>query len=134
MAADEPWDQFPRGKLRDDDEGELRVAVGVRDKTVVINFGKPVHWFGLDAHGARAFSKSIGAKADEVDPQIAQGTGIYFKTQLTDSDRSVGVEIETLTDEELISFFSDMEAGELCTWLVRVIGIVRENRRLVQLS
>lgn len=41
-------EQFPRGKLTDDDEGALTIRMTTQDKTIVVEFGKPVAWIGLD--------------------------------------------------------------------------------------
>ena len=60
--------QYPRGKLTDSDEGALTLAIGVQDKTVIIDFGKQVAWLGLDAATARQFAKNILRRADEIDP------------------------------------------------------------------
>jgi hypothetical protein len=59
---------FPRGKLTAEDEGGLAVAIGVKDKTVIVDFGKEVVWLGLDAASARQFAKNIMRRADEIDP------------------------------------------------------------------
>lgn len=52
-----PWNKrllgatgdHPQGKLNDDDQGGLRMAIGVDHTGVVrLEFGKPVAWLGLD--------------------------------------------------------------------------------------
>lgn len=58
-------DQFPRGKLNDDDEGELEIGIIAIDKTVVIRFAKHVSWIGMDAQQAKAFAETIIRKAEE---------------------------------------------------------------------
>lgn len=58
---------YPRGKLRADDEGELSVAMGVKDGTVVIDFGKPIRWLGLGAKDARAWADKLRELADRID-------------------------------------------------------------------
>lgn len=50
---------FPRGKLNEDDEGELRLSVGRKDGTVCIEFGKPVHWFGMPPTEAVQLAKLL---------------------------------------------------------------------------
>lgn len=55
--------QFPRGKLNQHDEGELRIAVGVRDKTVMVDFGTTVAWIGLDKDTAIQLAHSLLEKA-----------------------------------------------------------------------
>jgi hypothetical protein len=39
--------QFPLGKITDNDEGELRMAVTHHEGKVVIDFGKPTAWIGF---------------------------------------------------------------------------------------
>jgi hypothetical protein len=41
---------FPDGKVAEDDEGELRMGVGVdtKNKLVVMDFGKAIKWFALN--------------------------------------------------------------------------------------
>jgi hypothetical protein len=62
-------DQFPRGKLNADDEGELQARIGVRDKTLIIDFGKPVVWLGLDHHTAMSLAANIMKRAQEIKPK-----------------------------------------------------------------
>lgn len=54
---------YPRGKLNQHDEGGLMLAIGVKDKTVLIDFGKPTAWIGLDKHTAIQFANNILEKA-----------------------------------------------------------------------
>lgn len=57
-----PTGDFPDGKLKDDDQGGIAVAVGVSPadgKSVIINFGKPVAWIGLAPEQAIEFAFSI---------------------------------------------------------------------------
>lgn len=55
---------FPRGKLNQHDEGGLMLAIGVKDKTVMIDFGKPTTWIGMDKQTAIQFANSILEKAN----------------------------------------------------------------------
>lgn len=59
-------DQFPRGKLNADDDGALNVRIGTQDKTVIIDFGKPTVWIGLDKHTAIALAEKIKRRAEEL--------------------------------------------------------------------
>jgi hypothetical protein len=63
-------DQFPRGKLNDSDEGELQMKIGVRDRTVILDFGKPVVWLGLDYHTAMNLAANIMKRAQEIKPKV----------------------------------------------------------------
>lgn len=45
---------YPRGKLRPDDQGQLKMAMVVHGNTLIIDFGKPVAWFGLGLQEVRA--------------------------------------------------------------------------------
>ncbi len=61
-------DQFPRGKLNADDEGQLQIRVGIQDRTVVVNFGKPVAWLGMDYLTAVNLAETIMRRAEEIKP------------------------------------------------------------------
>lgn len=60
-------DKYPRGKLNEDDEGVLDIAVGVQDKTLIVSFGKNISWFGLSKSEAIAFASHIMGKATEME-------------------------------------------------------------------
>lgn len=48
---------FPHGKLNKDDEGELRLAIGItRNGLVRIDFGKPVAWLAMTKADAVEFA------------------------------------------------------------------------------
>ena len=57
---------YPRGKLNDADEGGLKIAIAVQDKTVIVAFGTPTAWIGLDKHTAIAFANGILEKANAI--------------------------------------------------------------------
>lgn len=57
---------FPRGHFDKDDEGELRLAVTVRDRTIIIDFGKPVAWIGLDKIAATQLAATILKRVKEL--------------------------------------------------------------------
>jgi hypothetical protein len=52
-------ERYPRGKLRDDDEGALDITIGLRDNTVIIDFGKDVKWIGMSRPQAQEFALRI---------------------------------------------------------------------------
>jgi hypothetical protein len=64
-----PWNKreigatgaFPQGRLTDDDEGELKMAVSFDklDGLVHIEFGKPVAWLALPPENAVALARAI---------------------------------------------------------------------------
>lgn len=60
---------FPRGKFSQDDEGQLTLGVGVKDRTLIIDFGKPVAWVGLDYFSAVQFAQTILRRAEEIAPK-----------------------------------------------------------------
>jgi hypothetical protein len=59
--------EHPQGQLDPTDEGELRIAVGVKDGKVVVHFGKPVAWIGFDARQARALAELIRKRSYEAE-------------------------------------------------------------------
>jgi hypothetical protein len=63
-----PTGKFPEGKLNEDDKGELQMRVGTdtKNKKVILDFGSPVTWLGLDPEGARDLAKLLTDAADKV--------------------------------------------------------------------
>jgi hypothetical protein len=57
---------FPRGKLNEHDEGGLRIAIAVQDKTVIVDFGTSTAWIGLDKATALALGQSLIEKANSI--------------------------------------------------------------------
>lgn len=63
----QPWNKrptgatgdYPQGKLNEDDQGGLRMAIGTKDGVVVVDFGKPVAWLGLDRSTALALAANL---------------------------------------------------------------------------
>lgn len=51
--------QYPRGKLNAEDDGQLRMAMVVKDNTLIIDFGKPVAWLGLSLHEVTAMREAF---------------------------------------------------------------------------
>lgn len=60
--------RFPQGKYIPQDEGEIQfgVAADKQQGKVLINFGKPVAWFGMDAQQADDLGDLLKAKAAEI--------------------------------------------------------------------
>jgi hypothetical protein len=58
-------DRYPRGKLSHDDEGQLPIKIGVKDRTVIIDFGKEVAWIGMSGDQAAEFAMMILKRARE---------------------------------------------------------------------
>jgi hypothetical protein len=65
--------QHPQGKLDATDEGEIKIAVGTQGGKVVVAFGKPVAWFGLDPAQARALAESLRQKSYVAQNEAAGG-------------------------------------------------------------
>jgi hypothetical protein len=59
-------DQYPRGKFCESDEGVLSMTIGIRDKTVIIDFGKDLSWIGMPKEQAISFANVILAKANQL--------------------------------------------------------------------
>lgn len=57
---------YPRGKLNEHDEGGLRIAIGVQDRTIIVDFGTPTAWIGLDKQTALALAASLTEKASQL--------------------------------------------------------------------
>lgn len=75
---------YPMGKLHESDEGEIVFGVTSHRGKVILNFGKPVAWMGMDAHQARSLaalllkhaerSRDIGAdeRKDEMTARVSE--------------------------------------------------------------
>lgn len=57
---------YPRGKFCEDDEGELQMRICMQDKTIIIDFGKPVTWLGLAKKDAVNLANSLLEKANSI--------------------------------------------------------------------
>jgi hypothetical protein len=60
-----PTGQYPKGKLTDDDGGELKLGLTVISGIVVMHFGTEVSWIGLRPEDAEAMAHTLLAKAKE---------------------------------------------------------------------
>ena len=60
-----PTGNFPYGRLNDEDEGELQIALGAdrASETVWLDFGKPVAWIGMRPEQAEAIAAKMVAAA-----------------------------------------------------------------------
>jgi hypothetical protein len=58
-----PERQFLRGKLNQDDEGEISLGVTVDQDVVVIAFKSPVTWIGMPAEQAEELARVLVARA-----------------------------------------------------------------------
>lgn len=78
--------KFPEGKLNDNDEGEIKMAVGVENKKVIINFGKQVAWVGFSSEQARELAESLSKKADDVDVLLEMEKTVTLNGSLGSKD------------------------------------------------
>lgn len=64
-------EQYPKGKMSEDDEGVLDVTLAITDTgEVVISFKKPVAWLGLDPDTAFGFARLIAEKAHQAQKKL----------------------------------------------------------------
>ena len=61
--------EYPHGQISEDDQGELKIAMGVNEdhKRIMIDFGKKISWLGLEANEARMFAQALLANASKLD-------------------------------------------------------------------
>jgi hypothetical protein len=57
---------YPSGKLCENDEGELEIAIHSKDKIIIIEFNKKIKWFGLNKNEAVNLVKVLLAKVNEI--------------------------------------------------------------------
>jgi hypothetical protein len=58
--------EFPDGKISEDDEGELRMAVAVHEGNVILDFGKNISWIGLPPEQAKHLGQLLIQKAKDL--------------------------------------------------------------------
>jgi hypothetical protein len=68
-----PRPNYPNGQLNERDQGELCIAMAIVDNAIVVDFSKPIGWFGFDVASARQFSKALADKADELEKKLKEG-------------------------------------------------------------
>ena len=77
-----PTGQFPEGKMSKHDEGEIAFAVGHPNGKVVIDFGSPVAWVGMEPMQAIALANTLisHAKKARIIGASKSGTRPYSST------------------------------------------------------
>ena len=75
-----PTGRFPLGSLRPDDEGEIAIGLGMfENKGVVLDFGKPVTWVGLDREVTVQLISNLKEKLGSlVDSELGQSAPYYL--------------------------------------------------------
>ena len=68
--------KFPEGKLSENDEGEIRLAVTIYKNEVVLSFGKAVEWVGFTPELAHRIADTIHRKADEIATERKKGKSL----------------------------------------------------------
>jgi hypothetical protein len=58
--------KFPYGKLNPDDEGELKMAIGIDNGAVRIDFGKQIKWLALPPAEATQLGWLLINNADKI--------------------------------------------------------------------
>lgn len=51
--------------IREDDEGEIKIAITSEDGKVIINFGLPIAWVGMNPDQAIQLSESLKRAAED---------------------------------------------------------------------
>lgn len=58
-------DQYPRGKLCADDDGKCQLGVTTSDRTVIIEFDRPMTWVGMSGDQAMELANVLIKRARE---------------------------------------------------------------------
>ena len=68
-----PTGEFPQGQLNDQDEGGLNIAIGSTGAgTVMLDFGTPVAWIGLDPDTADTIADKMKEAAMDARKTLAE--------------------------------------------------------------
>jgi hypothetical protein len=62
-----PTGKFPQGKLTNNDQGEIKIAIGRKDGVVVMDFGSPTAWIGFPPRDAREIAAVLIKHAEEIE-------------------------------------------------------------------
>jgi hypothetical protein len=62
--------KYPHGKLNDNDEGELGMAISHENGNVVLNFNKPVAWIGMPPEQAMGLAQLLIDHARMLNPGV----------------------------------------------------------------
>jgi hypothetical protein len=62
-----PTKKFPEGKITPKDEGEIKIAVTVKNNIVILAFGAPVAWMGFQKEQAKGLAKLLSDKAETIE-------------------------------------------------------------------
>lgn len=63
---------FPEGKIHKTDEGAVQFAIGVKDGKVVLDFGTPVAWVGMNPQQASDLASTLLKRAREAARQTGE--------------------------------------------------------------
>lgn len=58
--------RYPKGKLTEDDDGEMLMGMMILKNRIVIHFGNPTLWIGLDKNQATEMAEKLKAMAKEL--------------------------------------------------------------------
>jgi hypothetical protein len=63
-----PTGKYPDGQLNEDDQGQIRIAIGQQNGKVVMSFGRPIAWIGFTKEEAKEIGTALikSAEPDEV--------------------------------------------------------------------
>ncbi len=57
---------YPEGKMNENDEGAVATMIYIDSKKVVIEFGKPLGWIAFGKEGLRAFINVLESKYEKL--------------------------------------------------------------------
>jgi hypothetical protein len=57
--------EFPEGKVSATDEGTIQFGIGVKDGKVILDFGTPVAWIGMNPQDAADLASTLLKRARE---------------------------------------------------------------------
>ena len=58
--------KFPDGKITETYEGEIKIGITISQGNIIVEFGKPVHWFGMTKDQAKDFAELLLEKVKEI--------------------------------------------------------------------
>lgn len=59
-----PTGEYPKGKLTEGDDGQLKLAIGTYKNNVILDFGVKISWIGMEKEDALNLADAIIKQAN----------------------------------------------------------------------
>jgi hypothetical protein len=110
--------QWPEGRLGPDDDGEVAVAIGVRQGRVIMQFPYEVNWVGLPPDQADEFAAVLRRRAEQA--RAGEEGAARTPILLTDAQWTIVGSLLTFAAEQAPMLTDDEQAALQAFWRERL--------------